>query len=101
MGVYIKDMHMPETCEMCRFGGWSNIHQTAYCKLEYYELCFSDYSTEYKTQRSEICPLVDLGKHGRLIDADALEPDADYDDGEFWAYSITQVRSAQTIVEAE
>lgn len=33
----------------------------------------------------------------RLIDADALEPDADYDDGEFWAYSIGQVDSAHTI----
>lgn len=33
----------------------------------------------------------------RLIDADALEPDADYDDGEFWAYSLAQVRNAPTI----
>lgn len=33
----------------------------------------------------------------RLIDADALEPNADYDDGEFWAYSIEQVHSASTI----
>ena len=29
----------------------------------------------------------------RLIDADALEPDADYDDGEFWTHSIGQVHS--------
>ena len=33
----------------------------------------------------------------RPIDADALEPDADYDDGEFWAYSIEQVQHAPTI----
>ncbi len=33
----------------------------------------------------------------RLIDADALEPDAEYDDGEFWAYSITQIENAPTI----
>lgn len=33
----------------------------------------------------------------RLIDADALEPDADYDDGEFWAVSITQIHNAPTI----
>jgi len=33
----------------------------------------------------------------RLIDADALEPDADYDDGEFWAVSMTQIQNAPTI----
>lgn len=33
----------------------------------------------------------------RPIDADALEPDAGFDDGEFWAYSIEQVDSAPTI----
>lgn len=33
----------------------------------------------------------------RLIDADKLEPDAEYDDGEYWAYSITQIENAPTI----
>lgn len=33
----------------------------------------------------------------RLIDAELLEPDADYDDGEFWAYSKTQIDNASTI----
>ena len=33
----------------------------------------------------------------RPIDADALEPDADYDDGDYWAYSIGQVQFAPTI----
>ncbi len=33
----------------------------------------------------------------RLIDADLLEPDADYDDGEYWGYSIAQIESAQTV----
>lgn len=30
----------------------------------------------------------------RLIDADLLEPDAEYDDGEFWAYSKRQIEEA-------
>ena len=72
MGVYIKSMEMPENCDVCRFGDWSNLHQTACCKLKDYQPCFSDYSREFKTQRSTICPLVDLGKHGRLIDADEI-----------------------------
>ena len=33
----------------------------------------------------------------RPIDADLLEPDAGFDDGEFWAYSKTQVDNAPTI----
>lgn len=38
-----------------------------------------------------------MAEHGRLIDADALEPDAEYDDGEYWAYSRTQIENAPTI----
>ena len=33
----------------------------------------------------------------RLIDADALEPDTDYDDGECWAVSMAQIQNAPTI----
>ena len=33
----------------------------------------------------------------RLIDADLLEPDAEYDDGEFWAVSMSQIENAPTI----
>lgn len=33
----------------------------------------------------------------RLIDADALEPDADYDDGDYWAVSMAQIHNAPTI----
>lgn len=33
----------------------------------------------------------------RLIDADELEPDTDYDDGEYFAYSKVQIDNAPTI----
>lgn len=33
----------------------------------------------------------------RLIDADELEPDTDYDDGEYFAYSKAQIENAPTI----
>ena len=61
MGLYIKGMRMPENCDICRFGNWSNIHQTVACELRDNEPCFSDFSREYRTQRSTICPLIDLG----------------------------------------
>lgn len=33
----------------------------------------------------------------RCIDADALEPDADYYEGDYWAVSIVQIHNAPTI----
>ena len=33
----------------------------------------------------------------RAIDADALEPDADYYEGDYWAVSIVQIHNAPTI----
>ena len=76
MGLYIKWMRMPESCGTCFVGN--------------------------RTICKNGCPLVALpDHHGRLIDADKLEPDAEYDEGEFWAYSVAQVCNAPTIVEAE
>ena len=92
MGVYIRGMQMPENCSECPVA-----LSGKYCRINK-----TNATTRVIPIRPEHCPLVELPEHhGRLIDADTLEPDADYDDGEFWAYSIMQVRSAQTIVEAE
>ena len=33
----------------------------------------------------------------RCIDADALKPDADYYEGDYWAVSIVQIHNAPTI----
>ena len=69
MSVLIKDMRMPDNCDVCLFSDWSNLHQTSCCKLKEYEPGFQDYSIAYMTQRSNICPLVELPEHhGRLID---------------------------------
>lgn len=73
MSVLIKGMKMPKCCDVCQFSDWSNLHQTALCKVHDYELCFGDYSQEYKSKRSNNCPLVELPKHGDLIDRNALK----------------------------
>ena len=115
MSVIVKGMRMPENCDVCCFGDWSNLHQTASCKLKGYEPCFSDYSQEYRAKRSTICPLVALPeKHGRLIDADELiefvedryeitwESDC-YEGGIKDACSdiIEKINTMQTVIEAE
>lgn len=74
MSVLIKGMQIPDNCDVCPFSDWSNLHQTSCCKLKEYEPGFQDYSIAYRTQRSNICPLVELPEHhGRLIDADEMK----------------------------
>ena len=73
MGVYIKGMKMPKCCDVCKFSGWSNLHQTALCRLYDYKPCFDDFSQEYENKRSNNCPLVEVPTpHGRLIDEDEI-----------------------------
>ena len=98
MSVVVKGMRIPENCIRCpmQFGGWCYVAPS-----EIDERVAPTVDEAVEKGKPEWCPLVDLGKHGKLIDADALEPDADYDDGEFWAYSVAQVCSAQVIVEKE
>lgn len=113
MGVYIKDMEMPESCP-CELLG---IGYDLYCSFaqgiparvkEYYECCQNN-------KRPSWCPLVPVPPHGRLIDADALEQEmingiraGNYEDG-YDDYPhinnmddcVECVRYADTIIEAE
>ena len=73
MSVLIKGLIMPICCDGCTFSAWSNLHQTASCKLHDYAPCFADHSREYTDKRAEFCPLVEIPEHGRLIDADYLK----------------------------
>jgi len=93
MSVVVKGMKMPENCIECMSSGLRTaIKCTEWTKIS---------AGCRENERAWSCPLVDLGKHGDLIDRDALELDADYDDGEYWAYSAAQVYSAPTVIEAE
>jgi hypothetical protein len=110
MGVYIKGMEMPDSCDVCRFSDWSNLHQTARCKILEYKPCFNDFSMEYQEKRSKLCPLVEVPEpHGRLIDADALADDLDYDANHFEeehemksnCASWLRSKNTLTVIEAE
>jgi hypothetical protein len=92
MSVLVKGMKMPKLYETYKV----NFAMTNDGKIVM-EMCPLN-ETGYRLV-GEVVALPD--HHGRLIDADALEPDADYDDGEFWAYSVAQVCNAPTIVEKE
>ncbi len=110
MGVYIKGMEMPDSCDACKFSDWSNLHQTACCKILEYKPCFSDFSSEYETRISDLCPLVEVPEpHGRLIEKpDVSEYEVFDEDSGTKGMSLLglmecyrMVEDAQTVIKAE
>ena len=67
MGVYIKGMEMPKSCEFCpcktadAFGGLG-CQATGYIPLR-----------KVNQNRPEWCPLVPVPPHGRLVDLDEID----------------------------
>jgi len=69
---------------------------------EDFERCKKRFQMRIKIMGDAIANGTPLPKgHGRLIDADKLYPDSDYEDGIFYAVSIGQIDGAEAIVEAE
>lgn len=105
MSVLVKGMKMPECCYECPmvhrgFDGYET-------RLDCYMV--KDWCPEDEGVHPD-CPLVALpDHHGRLVDADALieqmEADAEHMDEPYakmmYCAAISDVRHAQTIVEAE
>ena len=101
MSVLIKGMQMPNNCDVCLFSDWSNLHQTSCCKLKEYEPGFQDYSIAYRTQRSNICPLVELPEHhGRMIDEDEIIVPS-LSSWSDQAMVADAIQDAPTVIEAE
>lgn len=61
MSVLIKGMNKPNRCTFCRF----NIDD-AFCNITNGQIDRDDYTCDIE------CPIIELPKHGRLIDADHL-----------------------------
>lgn len=92
---------MPKNCDVCLFSDWSNLHQTSCCKLKEYEPGFQDYSIAYRTQRSNICPLVELPEHhGRMIDEDEIIVPS-LSSWSDQAMVADAIQDAPTVIEAE
>lgn len=98
MGIYIKDIEMPTSCEKCpcktadAFGGLG-CQATGYIPLR-----------KANQDRPDWCPLVPVPPHGDLIDRDALLDTATI----HWSqttnescFPIDEIEYAPTIIEAE
>ena len=72
MSVVVKGMRIPENCIRCpmQFGGWCYA-----APPEIDERVAPTVDEAVEKGKPEWCPLVDLGKHGDLIDRGAFKAD--------------------------
>ena len=86
--IIVKGMRIPESCSECMS---SDLRTTIKC-AEWTEIS----AGRRENERAWSCPLVDLGKHGDLIDADELAETA-----EFYETVMDIRHHAKTVIEAE
>jgi hypothetical protein len=91
-------MQIPENCSECIS---SDLRTTIKC-AEWKEIS----AGRRENERAWSCPLVDLGKHGDLIDADELKKEFPKDTD--WEYPVNTneyvcetIDNAKTVIEAE
>lgn len=87
MGVYIKGMEMPTSCEDCRFhDGW--------CLL-------LPGIAQARNERREDCPLVPVPPHGDLIDRDPFVEFIKKHWDSYDQWFVEQLEARPTIIPAE
>lgn len=96
MGVYIKGMKMPESCDKCLIGYPDDecVFTTLYCPITGEEI--TGYCLTHK--RSKYCPASYVPEHGRLIDADILR---DKCDDPYWCVWMSDIDDSPTIIPAD
>ena len=73
MGVYIKGMEMPTSCDQCPFLAEADEYNACFINEEFIPWEWAnDDSVEQIHPKPLWCPLAPVPEHGRLIDADAL-----------------------------
>ena len=98
--IIVKGLRMPENCIACpmQFGGWCYA-----APPEIDERVAPTVDEAVEKGKPEWCPLVDLGKHGRLIDADKLMDDIKKNSASYFADDFARewVDVQPTVIEAE
>jgi len=92
MGVYIKDMEMPENCALCPVWDAGNCLVAA-------EAIICEYN-----KRPPDCPLVPVPPHGDLIDAAEemrLMQSCEYDTYDDYNRAFDMLDNAPTVIPAE
>ena len=110
MSILIKGMEMPKDCVFCPMAHWNKIDRLTGCEVVGGKRYVHETDTDYweSSHRPDWCPLVEVPKHGRLIDADELKANihmegyrgyrARYDGA---VTTFNYINDAPTIIEAE
>ena len=117
MGVLIKDMEMPKSCDVCPLLAETDDYHVCYINEQFIPWEWIDeHSAEQRHPKPSWCPLIEIPPHGRLIDADALrllydfngyKPTGDMTEEEFDRLMCrlpvirANIDDAPTIIEAE
>lgn len=93
--IIVRGMRIPENCSECMR---SDLRTTIKC-VEWTEIS----AGRRENERAWSCPLIDLGKHGRLIDADKLMDDIKKNSASYFADDFARewVDVQPTVIEAE
>ena len=73
--IIVKGMRMPKDCRECRLQDYSFTTGVTWCGANWAVLARNFEPINFFDGKPEWCPLVDLGKHGDLIDRDAFKSD--------------------------
>jgi len=72
MGIYIPNMKMPDSCFSCPLSTSGFMELSLFCTQTGNHMN----AARAESERLRFCPLIEVPAHGRLIDADALEENA-------------------------
>ena len=104
MGVYIKGVEMPKTCNDCPLLDWD----LSYIKCGVVNRKFEVDEEHFRESRVYDCPLIEIPPHGDLIDRDELlsqyggpiwTEKTDYAEG--LRDVVADIKNAPTVIEAE
>lgn len=84
MSIIIKGMEMPRGCNDCHRCYWSNLDQSYKCDLTKSELQVKDAMIE----RNADCPLVEIPKGARLIDANSFDDFLGVEDRDIYCRNV-------------
>lgn len=91
MWLYIEGMEMPRSCHECKL-----VEGNYYCPFT--GVSWMQRGEEYYNKKHPDCPVNEVKRHGRLIDADALINDHP----RTWTtYDLQRIANAPTIIPAE
>jgi hypothetical protein len=111
MSIIIKGMKMPKNCDECQFIAEADDYHVCYINEQFIPWEWVDkHSAEQRHPKPSWCPLIEVPKHGDLIDSNVAMRNISKqgfmidEDGYVWIlrkHAYKAVENTPTIIEAE